>query len=361
MRYGPDAPEATYIPHVYEEHSFDTGEVTLNYATTGSAANPAILLIPGQTESWWGYEEAMGLLADQFQVFAVDLRGQGRSSRTPGRYTFDNFGNDLVRFVGSVVGRPVVASGLSSGGIIAAWLSAYAPVGSIRGAHYEDPPLFASEVTPAFGPGIRQGAGPIFQLFNKYLGDQWSVGDVQGLLEAAPRELPGWLGGAVVGMVGSAEEPAQNLKEYDPEWGRAFWTGSVAASCDHSQMLSRVSAEEPAQNLKEYDPEWGRAFWTGSVAASCDHSQMLSRVRCPVLFTHHAWRMGEGGNLIGAISGPQVEQVKRLVTAAGQPFVYKSFPETPHSMHGDDPALYARTVIEWASSLPKEALPATQL
>ena len=228
-----------------------------------------------------------------------------------------------MRFVGSVVGRPVVASGLSSGSIIAAWLSAYAPVGSIRGAHYEDPPLFASEVTPAFGPGIRQGAGPIFQLFNKYLGDQWSVGDVQGLLEAAPRELPGWLGGAVVGMVGSAEEPAQNLKEYDPEWGRAFWTGSVAASCDHSQMLSRV--------------------------------------RCPVLFTHHAWRMGEGGNLIGAISGPQVEQVKRLVTAAGQPFVYKSFPETPHSMHGDDPALYARTVIEWASSLPKEALPATQL
>lgn len=323
MRYGPDAPEATYVPHAYEEHSFDTGEVTLNYATTGSAANPAILLIPGQTESWWGYEEAMGLLADQFQVFAVDLRGQGRSSRTPGRYTFDNFGNDLVRFVGSVVGRPVVASGLSSGGIIAAWLSAYAPVGSIRGAHYEDPPLFASEVTPAFGPGIRQGAGPIFRLFNKYLGDQWSVGDVQGLLEAAPRELPGWLGGAVVGMVGSAEEPAQNLKEYDPEWGRAFWTGSVAASCDHAQMLSRV--------------------------------------RCPVLFTHHAWRMGEGGNLIGAISGPQVEQVKRLVTAAGQPFVYKSFPETPHSMHGDDPSLYARTVIEWASSLPKEALPATQL
>ena len=323
MRYGPDAPEATYVPHAYEEHSFDTGEVTLNYATTGSAANPAILLIPGQTESWWGYEEAMGLLADQFQVFAVDLRGQGRSSRTPGRYTFDNFGNDLVRFVGSVVGRPVVASGLSSGGIIAAWLSAYAPVGSIRGAHYEDPPLFASEVTPAFGPGIRQGAGPIFRLFNKYLGDQWSVGDVQGLLEAAPRELPGWLGGAVVGMVGSAEEPAQNLKEYDPEWGRAFWTGSVAASCDHAQMLSRV--------------------------------------RCPVLFTHHAWRMGEGGNLIGAISGPQVEQVKRLVTAVGQPFVYKSFPETPHSMHGDDPALYARTVIEWASSLPKEALPATQL
>ena len=41
----------------------------------------------------------MPLLAEHFQVFAVDLRGQGRSTRTPGRYTLDNMGNDLVRFI----------------------------------------------------------------------------------------------------------------------------------------------------------------------------------------------------------------------------------------------------------------------
>ena len=67
---------------------------------------PALLLIPGQTESWWGYEAAMPLLAEHFQVFAVDLRGQGRSTRTPGRYTLDNMGNDLVRFIDPVIGRP---------------------------------------------------------------------------------------------------------------------------------------------------------------------------------------------------------------------------------------------------------------
>ena len=47
----------------------------------------------------------MPLLAEHFQVFAVDLRGQGRSTRTPGRYTLDNMGNDLVRFI-DVVDRP---------------------------------------------------------------------------------------------------------------------------------------------------------------------------------------------------------------------------------------------------------------
>ena len=78
----------------------------MNYATAGVDGSPALLLIPGQTESWWGYEAAMPRLAEHFEVFAVDLRGQGRSTRTPGRYTLDNMGNDLVRFIDLVIGRP---------------------------------------------------------------------------------------------------------------------------------------------------------------------------------------------------------------------------------------------------------------
>jgi hypothetical protein len=40
----------------------------------------------------------MELPQKHFQCFVIDLRGQGRSSRTPGRYILDNMGNDLVRF-----------------------------------------------------------------------------------------------------------------------------------------------------------------------------------------------------------------------------------------------------------------------
>ncbi len=88
----------------------------------------------------------MPLLADHFRVYAVDLRGQGRSTRTPGRYTLDNMGNDLVRFIDGVIGRPTIVSGLSSGGVLSAWLSAYAKPGQVVGCLYEDPPLFVSEV-----------------------------------------------------------------------------------------------------------------------------------------------------------------------------------------------------------------------
>ena len=154
----PQQPSSIFVKHAYDEHQVDLGEVVMNYATVGSPSRPALVLIPPQTRSWWNFEAAMKLLAPDFQVFAVDLRGQGRSTRTPGRYTLDNMGNDLVRFVNLVIKRPVITSGCSSGGLLSAWMSAYAPPGMIRGSHYEDPPLFSSELTPlsARGFGRRQ-------------------------------------------------------------------------------------------------------------------------------------------------------------------------------------------------------------
>src|SRR4051812_46444483 len=101
-RFGPHAPDETYVDHGLEEHLFDTGEIEINHVIVGDASKPALLLIPGQTESWWGYEDALPLLAEHFQAYAVDLRGQGRSTRTPGRYTLDLIGNDLVRFIDGV-------------------------------------------------------------------------------------------------------------------------------------------------------------------------------------------------------------------------------------------------------------------
>ena len=309
-RYGPHNPNETYVAHGYPEQLFDTGEVKLNYATAGEASSPALLLVPGQTESWWGYEAAMGLLKDRFQVFAVDLRGQGRSGRTPGRYTLDNMGNDLVRLIQGVIGRPAVVSGLSSGGVLSAWLSAYAPPGLIRAAHYEDPPLFASETNPACGHSIRQSIGPMFALWSKYLGDQWSVGNWAGLVANAADELPPWL------------------------------------------AALRPQADAPPQSLKEYDPEWGRAFWTGTVGASCDHARMLKAVKVPVLFTHHFRHVDEAtGFVMGAISDLQAGQVRALVEAAGQPFDYRSFPQMGHSMHGQDPGLFATTLGDWAAAM----------
>ncbi len=315
-RYGPENPDITYVPHKYPEHLFDTGEIRLNYAVTGSSDKPAIVLIPAQTESWWGYEAAMGLLAEHFQAFAVDLRGQGRSSRTPGRYTYDNMGNDLVRFITFVVRRPAVVAGLSSGGVLSAWLSAYAPPGMVRGAYYEDPALFLSEVNPAFGPSVRQlSLSRAFDLSRTYLGDQWRVGDWEGLVDAARHTMPT---PAFRGMFGTETGPLQQMKEYDPEWARATVTGTMSASCDHAQMLSLV--------------------------------------RCPVLFTHHGALLAQNaGASWRAVVDEMMAQIEKLVKGAGQPFTFHSFPKMGHFLHSQDPALYVKTILDWDKTLPTEA------
>ena len=62
--------EHIFVSHDFAEQQVDLGEIRMNYATAGHPSLPPLLLIPGQTESWWGYERAMPLLSDHFQVFA---------------------------------------------------------------------------------------------------------------------------------------------------------------------------------------------------------------------------------------------------------------------------------------------------
>ncbi len=296
--------------HGFETRRVDLGEVEMHHVVAGDPEAPALLLIPGQTESWWGYEAVIPALAERFQVFAVDLRGQGGSTRTPGRYTLDLIGGDLVRFLDIVVGRPAVVSGLSSGGVISAWLSAYAKPGQVRASVYEDPPLFASEVRPAIGPGIRQGIGPLFHMWSTYLGDQWSIGAWDAMREGAADFLP-----------------------------------------EHLAFIP--VPEAPAENMREYDPEWGRAFWTGTVAASCDHERMLRSVKVPhVLLTHHMRAVDEEtGFLLGALTDQQAARVRTLLTRNGVDVTYRSFPDCGHSMHGDKPELYVETLLAWVDAV----------
>lgn len=307
---GSPAGRNNFVPHGYAEQPADLGEVVMNYAVAGSEDKPALLLIPGQTESWWGFEAAMGLLSRDFQVYAVDLRGQGRSTWTPGRYTLDNMGNDLVRFIATVVARPVICSGNSSGGVLAAWLAAYALPGQVRGAYCEDPPLFASELNPAVGQSIRQAAGPMFDLFRTYLGHQWRVADWWGLRAAA-------------------------------------------AESDFPLFKMFTLPEEPPQNLKEYDPEWGSAFVDGTVALSCPHQRLLAQVKVPVLLTHHFRNTDPNtGALTGAMSDLQASRAQALIEAAGQPFTYIDAPDAAHSMHRMDPPRFVRILTDWAQALP---------
>ena len=160
-----------------------------------------------------------------------------------------------------------------------------------------------------------QTIGPIFRLMSKYLGDQWSVGNWDGMLDAARTEVPEWLSRTLVPL-----------------------------------MLGNDGQIPP--RLKEYDPEWARAFWEGTVSASCDHARMLAQVKCPVLYTHHFRYVDEAdGHLMGAASDVQAKRVCELVKLAGNSIDYRSFPQMPHSMHDAQPKQFADLLIEFEAKL----------
>ena len=53
---------------------------------------------------------------------------------------------------------------------------------------------------------------------------------------------------------------------------------------------------------------------------------------------------------MGALSDLQANRVRELLTEAGVAVDYRSFERMGHSMHGQDPSLFARTVVDWVSN-----------
>src|SRR5512135_2887883 len=130
------------IPEGFRELSSEINSITINYVV-GPDNGPPLLLIPGQMESWQGYKCVLPDLSRRFHVFVPDLRGHGKSSRTPGQYSYNICGNDLKQFVERVIREPAIVAGLSSGAVLAIWLAAYAAE-DVLAIIAEDPPIFSS-------------------------------------------------------------------------------------------------------------------------------------------------------------------------------------------------------------------------
>lgn len=129
---------------------YDTGEVELAYDEWAGTAPPLVILhgLSGR--------RAMLDLAEAregHRAYAYDHRGHGDSGRTPGEYTFVNFGRDTVAFLQGAVREPALLIGHSLGAMTALFAAANAPE-LVRAAFLIDPPLYAPEV------GLRNERGP---------------------------------------------------------------------------------------------------------------------------------------------------------------------------------------------------------
>jgi pimeloyl-ACP methyl ester carboxylesterase len=106
------------------EHTFDTGEVRLNYAE-GPPNGPPLVLLHGLGRRWQVFLPVIPALSLRWHILAPDLRGHGKSSRVARGYHGAQYSEDVACFLRESVATPAVLFGHSLGGMVAMWVASH--------------------------------------------------------------------------------------------------------------------------------------------------------------------------------------------------------------------------------------------
>ena len=293
--FNPFRPSVETIPKGFTEKKFHLGKLTLNYVESPDNG-PPLLFIPGQIEFWQGYRLVIPHFSKKYHVFVIDVRGHGKSDRTPDDYSYNTIGNDLKKFLEEVVKKPAIVSGLSSGAILALWLAANTPE-HVSLAISEDPPLFSSMY-----PRIKEEKF-MYRLFDtaiKTLGkptrDIKEFFAQQGIpIEGKEKLLfmPSFIASyrAISLAINKKIRPS---KKYD----------LLNATFDQRAGLKFIS---------EYDVDFSKATIDGRLTNGFDPEKTLEKIKCPVLLIHAYWSRHKTWGLLGALDDKDVQKIKSLL------------------------------------------------
>jgi 3-oxoadipate enol-lactonase len=102
-------------------------DARLHYELSGPADAATLMLSNslGSNLSLW--DPQMPRFTQRFRVLRYDTRGHGQSSVTPGPYTVEQLGHDVLALLDTLHLEPVHFCGLSMGGSTGMWLATHAP------------------------------------------------------------------------------------------------------------------------------------------------------------------------------------------------------------------------------------------
>ncbi len=100
-----------------KEKTFKASKASINYAE-GPKSGPPLILLHGLSGRWQSFLPIIQPLTLRWHVFALDLRGHGKSSH-PGLYKFRDYADDIIEFARELTSEPAVLIGQSLGALIA--------------------------------------------------------------------------------------------------------------------------------------------------------------------------------------------------------------------------------------------------
>ena len=320
------------IPKGFKEHFFTTGDVTLNYVVGPDNGVP-LLLIPGQAESWQGYKCVIPELSKRFQVYVPDLRGHGKSTWTPGRYSYNICGNDLKNFIREVIHQPAIVSGLSSGGVLAIWLAANASE-EVLAVIGEDPPIFSS-----VWPRIQS---------EKLLVYNFKVA-IDTLGKPGERDIEQYMSQLGIPMEGKSE--LQKIPSFILKI--LFFMGrlnrAIRPNNPYDIPFLPFSIRVVQKFLSEYDTDFSRATIDGDLSKDFSPEETLKRVKCPMLLMRVPASRHEIWGIMGAIDDNDLERIVSLVNDL-------QCVQIPggHAIHQGQPVRYIDEIMKFVANLRDE-------
>jgi len=108
-----------------EEKTLNVGSLNLNYAESPPAGKP-LLFLHGRTARWQTFLPLLPELEKDWHMFALDLRGHGKSDRAE-TYKIHDYVPDVASVINNSVKDPVVLFGHSLGGMIGILVAARYP------------------------------------------------------------------------------------------------------------------------------------------------------------------------------------------------------------------------------------------
>ena len=298
----------------FTEKDITVGDVRFHYAESEGSDKPALLLLHAQLLDWFSYHRVMIPLSEKYHVFAVDYPGHGMT-RCPDDYEISaqQIGVSLAQFIEEVIGRPVIISGNSSGGLLAVWLAANRP-DLIKAAVLEDPPLFSSEY-PAVKKTI---AYRTFAVSDKAVRED-NEGDY----------LIFWIRNSPEFFKTNAFPGARILLRVLIFLSRMLHWQKTVEIPFVSELI-----REMVRGMDQYDPHFGQAFYDGTWNTGFSHAEALQKITCPVLLIQADTSFLLDGTLNGAMSQENAEfalsrlQNGRLVHIQARHVVHLEAPET---------------------------------
>jgi pimeloyl-ACP methyl ester carboxylesterase len=312
----------------YVEKQVNYNGAVINFTESPDNGTP-VILIHGQGMAWEDYAKVLPALSENHHVFAIDCFGHGGSEHNPALYSCVESGKAVAFFIENIIGEPVILSGHSSGGIIAAWVAANAP-DKVSALLLEDPPFF--EVTPA---EMQEGTGCFvwkdsFTVVHDFL--QQNDQTDYSLYYLENSYFVGMFGGLRPVMVDMAkqwrvENPAGPIKL---PWIPHSWIHGI-------------------YYIDEFDLRFGETFYDGSFFDGVDQAQMLKHITCPTIYLKATTNYAEDGTLLAANTEEDAEMLMSCLQNAD--YSEMRSVKSGHDIHYEKPEIFIQAINDCADAM----------